>query len=103
LKSTTIAGESILRMVINHQQIMSWNVAIIKKRLNLDSTILLQDQSAEVSGCAVFIILLALELCLHQGLVPPLSAVLGLNPGHHRNLPVSFGNNAELPPHPLQV
>ena len=33
-------------MVINHPQIMSWNVGIIKKRLNLDSTILLQDQKA---------------------------------------------------------
>ena len=26
---------------------MSWNVGIIKKRLNLDSTILLQDQVAQ--------------------------------------------------------
>jgi hypothetical protein len=31
-------------MVINHPQIMSWNAGIIKKRLNPDSTILLQDQ-----------------------------------------------------------
>jgi len=30
-------------MVINHPRIMSWNVGIIKKRLNPDSTILLQD------------------------------------------------------------
>ena len=30
-------------MVINRQRIMSWNVGIIKKRLNSDSTILLQD------------------------------------------------------------
>jgi hypothetical protein len=36
--------ESILRMVINHPRIMSWNVGIIKKRLNPDSTILFQDQ-----------------------------------------------------------
>ena len=31
-------------MVINRRQIMSRNVGIIKKRLNSDSTILLQDQ-----------------------------------------------------------
>ena len=33
-------------MAINHQQIMSWNAGIIKKRLNPDSTFLLQDQLA---------------------------------------------------------
>ena len=35
-------------MVINRQQIMSWNVGIIKKRLNSDSTILLQDHNDSV-------------------------------------------------------
>jgi len=35
-------------MVINHPQIMSWNVGIIKKRLNLDSTILLQDHYQKI-------------------------------------------------------
>ena len=43
LKFTIIAVESIIRMVINHPQIMNWNIGILKKRLNLDSTILLQD------------------------------------------------------------
>jgi len=40
---------------------MSWNVGIIKKRLNPDSTILLQDQSNRISltvikvNCIIFI------------------------------------------------
>src|SRR6056300_645762 len=44
-KSTTIANENILRMVINLPLISSWNGGIIKKRLNNNSTFMWQDQS----------------------------------------------------------
>ena len=43
-------------MVINHPRIMSWNVGIIKKRLNPDSTILLQDQGNDLSEPPVVIL-----------------------------------------------